>query len=436
MISLFVKATALLTLFSRPIAAEKAPECRYYLTRSKLDGAMRGVFAGKNFEAEEHVEAGPVVNVKSEHIKHMQLFNYVYGSEADDESIVVFGVAMMYNHRNPKTVEHLWGGEPPNPVEHANMVRNEAYTQFCGITYQTVTPITAGSEMYTSYGDNSWFASRNVQIAPDLPITEIPLSELQSSGAQCLSHLYVEESEVPMAGKGVYSKASYDEGDTVYISPVLVLPKQQLRMHEDSDVLLNYCISEEGSDAALLPIGLTGMLNHGGTHSNVRMEWFTGEGDENRLNLPLSELEDLPFAPLDIRYVATRPIAQGEELLLDYGTAWSQQWLQHLDRLIEWNENFSDRPLKALKPQFREPIGAPEGFFPAHFKSECIGKASCNESPSIKRRKAFTAMHRKLKRKELYEASKASVLDGAPAVAVDNDSGADRGAEGSIQSEL
>jgi hypothetical protein len=38
----------------------------------------------------------------------MQLFNYVYGSEDDDESIVVFGIAMMYNHRNPKTVEHLW----------------------------------------------------------------------------------------------------------------------------------------------------------------------------------------------------------------------------------------------------------------------------------------------------------------------------------------
>jgi hypothetical protein len=38
----------------------------------------------------------------------MQLFNYVYGSEDDDESIIVFGIAMMYNHHNPKTVEHLW----------------------------------------------------------------------------------------------------------------------------------------------------------------------------------------------------------------------------------------------------------------------------------------------------------------------------------------
>jgi hypothetical protein len=303
------------------------------------------------------------------------------------------------------------GGEPPVPAEHANMVLNEAHTQFCGITYQTVMQITAGSEMYTSYGDDSWFNSRNVQLAPDLPVTEIPLSELQSGSAQCLSHLYVEESEIPMAGKGVYSKVSYAEGDTVYISPILVLPKQQIRKYEDTNVLINYCISEEGSDAALLPIGLTGMLNHGGSRSNVRMEWYTGEGDENRLHLPISQLEALPFAPLDIRYVATRPIGRDEELLLDYGDTWSQQWLQHLDKLVEWNDKYGDQPRKALKPQFREPIGSPPGFFPENFKSECIGKSSCNESPSFKRRKAFAAMERKRKQKELYEASRESIVN-------------------------
>mmetsp|Transcript_21797 Transcript_21797/g.36729 ORF Transcript_21797/g.36729 Transcript_21797/m.36729 type:complete len:443 (+) Transcript_21797:152-1480(+) len=406
-------------------------KCELYLHTSTMEGTGKGVFAGRDFNIHHMFRPTPVLYMAVEHIFTTQLFDYVYD---DDDGFCTFnfGIANMCNsHRLRESVHLIRNVSDDDKVD----LRVAAHDQHDTSDFETLVPIKTGSEMFVNYG-GSWFRDRNIDETLKLPTKEVTLSELQSSGAQCLSHLYVEESEMPMAGKGVYSKVSYDEGDTVYISPVLVLPKQQLRMHEDSDVLLNYCISEEGSDAALLPIGLTGMLNHGGTHSNVRMEWFTGEGDENRLNLPLSELEDLPFAPLDIRYVATRPIAQGEELLLDYGTAWSQQWLQHLDRLIEWNENFSDRPLKALKPQFREPIGAPEGFFPAHFKSECIGKASCNESPSIKRRKAFTAMHRKLKRKELYEASKASVLDGAPAVAVDNDSGADRGAEGSIQSEL
>ena len=279
--------------------------------------------------------------------------------------------------------------------------------------------------MYTSYGDESWFKSRQVELAPDLPVNEIPLSELQSGEAQCLSHLYVKESEIPMAGQGVFSKASYAEGDTVYVSPVLVLPKQQVRKHQDSNVLINYCISEEGSDAALLPIGLTGMLNHGGAGSNVRMEWYSageeegerGEGGQtpapSRLQLPLRDLEALPFAPLDVRYVATRDIPRGQELLLDYGAAWTRRWLDHLDRLLEWNgdvewneeskENAVDSPI-ALMPQFREPIGTPVGFFPEHFKSDCIeGEEVCSEYVSAGEVKRMN--------RDLYTLSKKAMQD-------------------------
>jgi hypothetical protein len=299
----------------------------------------------------------------------------------------------------------------------------EAQDQHRGARLEATSPIKAGSEIYVHYGD-TWFEDRGITEIFDLPKKEMTLSELQSGEAQCLSHLYVKESEIPMAGQGVFSKASYAEGDTVYVSPVLVLPKQQVRKHQDSNVLINYCISEEGSDAALLPIGLTGMLNHGGAGSNVRMEWYSageeegerGEGGQtpapSRLQLPLRDLEALPFAPLDVRYVATRDIPRGQELLLDYGAAWTRRWLDHLDRLLEWNEAYDgEQPRnKALKPQFREPITAPDDFFPEHFKSECIGKASCNESPSLKRRKAFAVMERKRKRKDLYEASKEEML--------------------------
>jgi hypothetical protein len=211
----------------------------------------------------------------------------------------------------------------------------------------------------------------------------------------------------------VFSKASYDEGGVVYMSPVLVLPKHLIRKYEDTNVLINYCISAEGSDAALLPIGLTAMLNHGGARSNVRMEWYTGEGDQSNLALPIKDLEALPFAPLDIRYVATRPIGRSEELLLDYGDAWATKWVQHLDRLIEWNGDIdwteesrenTESPSIALKPQFREPIGVPDGFFPAHFQSECIGsEALCGNYVS------FAEVKRK--KSELYGLSKQTLRE-------------------------
>jgi hypothetical protein len=143
------------------------------------------------------------------------------------------------------------------------------------------------------------------------------------------------------------------------------------------------------------------------------MEWYTGEGDENRLNHQLSHLQALPYAPLDIRYVATRPLKSGEELLLDYGPVWTKAWLEHLDRLVEWNGDVEwssesklhvDPVNEALIPQFREPIGAPEGFFPEHFKSDCISSKEICEQ-------IVPPSDMKNQMKKLYEKSKQATKD-------------------------
>lgn len=404
-------AKALLTIslgFSSALAEkpqEEQPECAYYLAQSKLEGAMRGVYAGKDFEAEELLSTGSSINIKSDHIRKTQLFNYVFGSDADDESIIVFGVAMMFNHRNPKTVEHLWADYPPTQSEHFSMVLDEPFTQFSRIDYKAKSAIEAGSELYTSYGEkDDWFSSRGIEVAPMLDINEIPPSELKLHG-QCLSHLYVEESTIPMAGKGVFSNISYNEGDTVTISPILILPKHQVRKNDDDNLLINYCLSADGSDVALLPIGHPGMMNHGGHDANVRMEWYTWEGDEQRINSPIKDLEALPYAPLDIRYVATKPIEAGEELLLNYGQEWTKEWLHHLELLEEWADIHGGNMRKSFKPQFRHPIGVPNGFFPDSFSSECIGKG-CDESPNLTRRKEFVQDEKKRKAKRQIVASR------------------------------
>jgi hypothetical protein len=74
MLSFAAKITGLLSLLnSYIISAEEAPECAYYLTQSKLEGAMRGIYAGKDFIVEEQIEEGPVVNVISAHIKYVSV---------------------------------------------------------------------------------------------------------------------------------------------------------------------------------------------------------------------------------------------------------------------------------------------------------------------------------------------------------------------------
>ena len=359
-----------------------------------------------------------------------QLCYYVYAAE-DNYCTLNFGLGSMANsHRKKRTARqtryvtyfllyyfylpfHLYAMIRKHSASLESIdFRRAAYDQHVGASMDAIVPVSAGSEIFVDYGED-WFKDRGLKETFDEPDRNISLSDLQSGSGQCLSHLYVNESDIPMAGKGVYSKISYLEGDTVHISPVLVLSKRVVRQHEDVNVLINYCISREGSDAALIPVAVSAVMNHGGARSNVRMEWYTGEGDENRLNHQLSHLQALPYAPLDIRYVATRPIKSGEELLLDYGPVWTKAWLEHLDRLVEWNGDVEwssesklhvDPVNEALIPQFREPIGAPEGFFPEHFKSDCISSKEICEQ-------IVPPSDMKNQMKKLYEKSKQATKD-------------------------
>ena len=51
------------------------------------------------------------------------------------------------------------------------------------------------------------------------------------------------------------------------------------------------------------------------------------------LEAPLPELEADKTAKLAFEMVATRPIQKGEEVFLDYGEAWEEQWARHVK---EW----------------------------------------------------------------------------------------------------
>lgn len=82
----------------------------------------------------------------------------------------------------------------------------------------------------------------------------------------------------------------------------------------------------------------------------------------------------------------TRDIKAGEELLLFYGHAWEEAWMQYLDRMMEWYEILSvleqlGTDLAAFEmtpPQFRAPVGAPGGLFPdSFFVDDCLGPIPC-----------------------------------------------------------
>lgn len=215
------------------------------------------------------------------------------------------------------------------------------------------------------------------------------LDYLQEHG-HCMTDIVVNESSIPLAGLGVFTKKGFKAGDIVSISPVVVLPRHSLEEIAEQTVILNYCMCGAKSDAALFPIGTAGLMNHGGIDANVKIEWFQwpaspgGPPQEDRLNMPIEKLERFPFAPLDFKYVATRDIEPYEELLLSYGEQWEHAWMKHLDDLKAWSDKFDINSV-AMRPQFREPLTAPVDFFPPNFEKDCIGATGCSSSRAKRR---------------------------------------------------
>jgi len=205
------------------------------------------------------------------------------------------------------------------------------------------------------------------------------------------------------------------------------------------------------SDVCLLPFGKSALINHAPTrgrpslcsHStrnvtaNVAMEWFAFnnysaadacalsaavlgadprlycdlpegaklfESNQNKsaqLDLLLSpettlqQLEQYPYAPLDIGYRATRDIAPGDEIYVDYGAEWEVAFSMHLQRMTEYYEYVDRLPVQLeaeangeglhtnvmpIPPQFRHPMVLPEEMVPLHWKGvQCLG-SHCSDN--------------------------------------------------------
>ena len=384
--------TLVLVLISRTVSSNI--NCSLYLAPSLITGAGRGIFAGTSFSQSDEVGQSVGVLVDSYIIEDLKLADYVFTTQNDYYGIVYFGPAMSFNHRgvgesNVKIKEY----EGVNRGEHVGI---RPYSTYMDGSFSALSFIPPGQEITFTYGTDEYFAERKADYhtrPSSSTINTYDINELESKG-QCISNVYVGTSSVPMAGRGLFSSVSVEKGHVVIVSPVLVVPKHVLERAARSSVLLNYCISSKGTDVALLPMGLAGMINHGGPRrANVVMEWFSWDGHNVTESLGRSNIErDLigaPSAPLYFSYRALRPIAEGEELLLSYGQEWEQAWLRYTEAMSAWLAVYGDKSSDlTLAPQFRHPIGPPAGLFPQSFFSgkakKCLSSRDCSEPYSAR----------------------------------------------------
>jgi SET domain len=234
-----------------------------------------------------------------------------------------------------------------------------------------------------------------------LPQSIRTLEDLQANG-RCMDHLRPGPSTIRQAGRGAFATRFLPKDTIVTGTPVLFMPTDDMFKLYEGDwfskstedfrpdrlkgyqILYNYCWHPERnlSSIFLCPYGISvSYINHNRSQANVRAQWApNGAMNHNATLLQLSPaamyLSDAPRLWLD--FVATRDIAPGEEVFLDYGAAWEAAWMAHAaawnredqhsaDYMSAdaWNEVHAEAALRTEEEQKIEP-------YPKHLRMVCL----------------------------------------------------------------
>ena len=359
----------LLWLITSSSSSSPNSDCSLYLAPSKS-------FPGRGIITSKSIDEGTVIDfsaitlpVPLSKITTSQLNNYVYASEEDYYAMCIFGMAMIFNHMRDDdyTAHHYW--DTSENITTVSEVLRDPYSSYTTVSYsiRDNATVKSGYEIFASYGDDSWFSERGINqmntTASELPVYSV--EELEEIG-HCLTHAMVFDSDIPLSGKGLFAMRDFRQGEIVDISPVLVLRKHDVESIANESLLMNYCITSPSLDVVLLPLGFGAAINHNTESlSNLQMEWY--EWPSNLLKSPTkdSNLDDLlksEFSQLDISFRAKRFISYGEELTINYGVEWIEEWASYLASIYqEAANNITANRL------FRHPIIARPDFFPQHW---------------------------------------------------------------------
>jgi len=227
------------------------------------------------------------------------------------------------------------------------------------------------SRSLNAFFDFSWEEVKQAANAGDIGIhlqanATRSIDWLNENG-KCLDHIVNKRSTIDGAGAGGFAKRDLPKGTIVTGSPMLLFPNiTWFNMYNYQDcpdgtmvrnmtggpyghqLLLNYCFSHPDSTAVLCPYGVgVNYINHSRTRANVKVQWakdgMPGHRDEF-FKVPLETVTDYS-TKVAFDYVATRDIAESEELFLDYGDIWEEKWNELRD---QW-QNFDRADLESYK---------------------------------------------------------------------------------------
>ena len=178
------------------------------------------------------------------------------------------------------------------------------------------------------------------------------------ANGRCLDTIYPSKSSIQQAGYGAFASRPIRSGEPIVPIPTMV----QVTYRETLDVyfnksdkgpiskqlLTNYCFGHDESSLLLCPASNANLINHCSTRlksaegscdpkhgPNALLRWATDFDPETSewLEQTVEEINDRVEngrRGLSLEVVATRDIAQDEEIYIDYGASWEKAWEKHV----------------------------------------------------------------------------------------------------------
>lgn len=190
---------------------------------------------------------------------------------------------------------------------------------------------------------------------------------LQKNGF-CLDTIKSGPSTIPNAGRGAFATRNLKNGETITISPMLhIADKDLMTMYPittftdqrtgavqpiGKQLILNYCFGHAESSLLLFPLGsLVTLINHSSKSPNAYITWSKRKdkisNQHEYHDYSVEKLAQVDNVVLVMKVVAMREIAEGEEILLNYGRDWEASWQDYQTKWEKDHESSLKHPLKA-----------------------------------------------------------------------------------------
>lgn len=166
----------------------------------------------------------------------------------------------------------------------------------------------------------------------------------------CQDHLKPARSTIKQAGLGAFASRDLKAGQVIGYSPLIHIAKHgkavlnvKLGAKDDPrapyhpDLVINYSFGHHNSSVLLTPYGaMVNYINHSPDPKkiNVKVRWPDKELVAHKPDWLDKDIESLRRTiekiGLSFEYVATKDIAAGEEVFMDYGKEWEAAWDEHV----------------------------------------------------------------------------------------------------------